>query len=105
MRRWFRLARACALGLIALAAPVAALAHAKEAKIPVFLFHGDRDRTVKIEQSRKFAAALKDAGKPYKLLEIPDMGHQYIYMTPPMVVTQLTAIDDFLKTGCKPGGL
>ena len=82
-----------------------ALAHAKETKIPVFLFHGDRDRTVRIEQSRKFAAALKDAGKPYRLLEIPDMGHQYVFMTPPMVTTQLTAIDDFLKTGCKPGGL
>ena len=82
-----------------------ALAHAKEAKIPVFLFHGNRDQTVKIEQSRKFAAALKDAGKPYRLLEIPDMGHQYVFMTPPMVATQLSAIDDFLKTGCKPGGL
>ncbi len=82
-----------------------ALAHAKEAQIPVFLYHGDRDRTVKTEQSRKFAAALKSAGKPYKYLEIPDMGHQYIKMTPPMVELQLTAIDDFLKTGCKPGGL
>jgi dipeptidyl aminopeptidase/acylaminoacyl peptidase len=82
-----------------------ALAHAKEAQIPVFLYHGDRDQTVKIEQSRKFAAALKAAGKPYKLLEIPDMGHQYIFMTPPMVQEQLTAIDDWLKTGCKPGGL
>ena len=82
-----------------------ALAHAKEAQIPVFLFHGDRDRTVKTEQSRKFAGALKAAGKPYRYLEIPDMGHQYIFMTPPMVQLQLTSIDDFLKTGCKPGGL
>ena len=82
-----------------------ALEHAKEAKIPVFLYHGDRDQTVQIEQSRKFAAALKAAGKPYRLLEIPDMGHQYIYMTPAMLALQLTAIDDFLKTGCKPGGL
>ena len=82
-----------------------ALAHAKEAQIPVFLYHGDRDRTVKTEQSQKFAAALKSAGKPYRLLIIPDMGHQYILMTPPMAALQLTAIDDFLKTGCKPGGL
>ncbi len=71
----------------------------------MFLFHGDRDRTVKTEQSRKFAGALKSAGKPYRYLEIPDMGHQYIFMTPPMVQLQLTSIDDFLKTGCKPGGL
>ena len=82
-----------------------ALAHAKEAQIPVFLYHGDRDRTVKLEQSQKFAGALKSAGKPYRLLVIPDMGHQYILMTPPMAALQLTSIDDFLKTGCKPGGL
>ena len=82
-----------------------ALAHAKEAQIPVFLYHGDRDRTVRLEQSLKFASALKSAGKPYRLLVIPDMGHQGILMTPPMVALQLTSIDDFLKTGCKPGGL
>ena len=82
-----------------------ALEHAKEAKIPVFLYHGDRDQTVDIAQSRKFAAALKAAGKPYRLLEIPDMGHQYITMTPAMMQTQLTEIEGFLKTGCKSGGL
>lgn len=82
-----------------------ALEHAKEAKIPVFLYHGDRDQTVDIAQSRKFAAALKAAGKPYRLLEIPDMGHQYVTMTPAMMELQLTEIDKFLKTECKPGGL
>jgi dipeptidyl aminopeptidase/acylaminoacyl peptidase len=82
-----------------------ALEHAKEAKIPVFLYHGDRDQTVDIAQSRKFAAALKAAGKPYRFLEIPDMGHQFIFMTPAMAELQLTQIDNFLKTECKPGGL
>ncbi len=81
------------------------VAHAKEVQIPVFLYHGDRDRTVKIEETHRFVGGLKAAGKPYRLLEIPDMGHQYILMTPPMIALQLTAIDDFLKTGCKPGGL
>jgi dipeptidyl aminopeptidase/acylaminoacyl peptidase len=82
-----------------------ALAHAKEAQIPVLLYHGDRDQTVDIEQSRKFAAALRGAGKPVKLVEIKDMGHQYIYMTPPMMQEQLDIVDAFLKTDCKPGGL
>jgi dipeptidyl aminopeptidase/acylaminoacyl peptidase len=82
-----------------------ALEHARESKIPVFLYHGDRDQTVDIAQSRKFAAALKAAGKPYRLLEIPDMGHQYITMTPAMMQTQLTEIEAFLKIGCKSGGL
>jgi dipeptidyl aminopeptidase/acylaminoacyl peptidase len=82
-----------------------ALGRAKEAQIPVLLYHGDRDQTVKIEQSHKFAAALKSAGKPYKMVDIPDMGHQLIYWTPEMWAEQLTLVDDFLKTGCKPGGL
>ena len=82
-----------------------ALAHAKEAQIPVLLYHGDRDQTVDVEQSRKFAAALRGAGKPVKLVEIKDMGHQYIFMTPPMMLEQLDIVDAFLKTDCKPGGL
>lgn len=82
-----------------------ALQHATEAKIPVLLYHGDHDVTVDPEQSRKFAAALRGAGKPVKLVEIKDMGHQYIRMTPDMLEEQLNLVDDFLKTGCKPGGL
>jgi dipeptidyl aminopeptidase/acylaminoacyl peptidase len=82
-----------------------ALEHAREAQIPVFLYHGDRDQTVDIAQSRKFAAALRAAGKPYKLLEIPDMGHQYVTWTPPMTERQLVEVEAFLEDGCKPGGL
>ena len=82
-----------------------ALGHAREASIPVLLYHGDRDQTVKIEQSHKFASALRSAGRPYKMVDIPDMGHQLIFWTPTMWAEQLTLVDDFLKTGCKPGGL
>jgi dipeptidyl aminopeptidase/acylaminoacyl peptidase len=82
-----------------------ALAHAKEAQIPVLLYHGDHDTTVDPEQSRKFAAAARAAGKPVKLVEIKDMGHQYTFMTPDMLKEQLDLVDDFLKTDCKPGGL
>ncbi|MDR3510213.1 MAG: prolyl oligopeptidase family serine peptidase [Caulobacteraceae bacterium] len=82
-----------------------ALEHAREAQIPVLLYHGDRDQTVDVAQSRKFAAALKAAGKPYKLVEIPDMGHQFVTWTPAMAERQLVEVDAFLKDGCKPGGL
>lgn len=78
---------------------------AKTASIPVFLYHGDRDQTVDIKQSRQFAAALKSAGKPHKFLEIKDMGHGYITMTPAMLETQLVEIEKYLKTDCGPGGL
>jgi dipeptidyl aminopeptidase/acylaminoacyl peptidase len=81
------------------------LAHAKEVQIPVLLYHGDRDTTVDPEESRNFAAAARGAGKSVKLVEIKDMGHQYIFMTPDMMHQQLDIIDDFLKTDCKPGGL
>ncbi len=82
-----------------------ALAHASEAKIPVLLYHGDRDATVDPDESRKFAAKLRAAGKPVKLVEIKDMGHQYIFMTPDMMKEQLDVVDAYLKTDCKPGGL
>jgi dipeptidyl aminopeptidase/acylaminoacyl peptidase len=82
-----------------------ALAHAKEAQIPVLLYHGDHDTTVDPEQSRKFAAAAKAAGKAVKLVEIKDMGHEYTFMTPDMLKEQLDLVDSFLKTDCKPGGM
>jgi dipeptidyl aminopeptidase/acylaminoacyl peptidase len=81
------------------------LSNAKNASIPIFVYHGDRDQTVEVEESRRFVAALKAAGKPYKYLEIKDMGHQYNFMTPDMLETQLVEIEKYLKTDCGPGGL
>ncbi len=79
--------------------------HISEVKIPVMLYHGDRDGTVDPDASRRFASGLAAAGKPYKYVEIKDMGHQYVFMTPAMMEQQLNEVDSFLKTGCKPGGL
>ena len=36
---------------------------AKDASIPIFIFHGDRDQRVPIEQSRKYVSALRRADK------------------------------------------
>jgi dipeptidyl aminopeptidase/acylaminoacyl peptidase len=82
-----------------------ALDKAADVSIPVFLYHGDRDTTVDIKQSRKFAAILKENGKPYRMLEIKDMGHQFVYMTPDDVTLQLTEVERFLNNECGPGGL
>ena len=71
----------------------------------MLLYHGDHDVTVDPEQSRKFAAAAERRAQPVKLVEIKDMGHQYIFMTPAMMEEQLDIIDAFLKSDCKPGGL
>jgi dipeptidyl aminopeptidase/acylaminoacyl peptidase len=82
-----------------------ALEHAKDAQIPLFIYHGDRDQTVDVKQSRKFADALKAAGKPYRYLEIKDMGHQYVTMEPAMMETQLVEIEKYLNTECGAGGI
>lgn len=81
------------------------LPNARKVSIPIFVYHGDRDQTVEVEESRRFVAALKAADKPYKYLEIKDMGHQYTFMTPDMLETQLVEIEKYLKTDCGPGGL
>jgi dipeptidyl aminopeptidase/acylaminoacyl peptidase len=71
----------------------------------VLLYHGDHDVTVDPVQSQKFAAALRSVGKPVKLVEIKDMGHQLTFWTPDDAKEQLNLVDNFLKTDCKPGGL
>ncbi|USQ93945.1 alpha/beta hydrolase family protein [Caulobacter sp. RL271] len=82
-----------------------AIKNAKDAKIPIFLYHGERDTNVDIKESRSFIAGLKAANKPYKWLEIKDMGHSYDTMTPAMLETQLVEIEKFFGSECKPGGL
>ncbi len=81
------------------------LPNARKVSIPIFVYHGDRDQTVEVEESRRFVAELKAANKPHKYLEIKDMGHQYILMTPEMLELQLTEIEKYLKNDCKPGGV
>lgn len=81
------------------------LSNVDKVSIPIFVYHGDRDRIVDIDQSRKFVAALKAAGKPHKYLEMPDMGHTFVTFGPKDGETQLLEIEKFFKTECKPGGL
>jgi dipeptidyl aminopeptidase/acylaminoacyl peptidase len=81
------------------------LANASKASIPIFVYHGDRDQTVPIEQAERFVAALKAAGRPYRYLVLKDMGHQFNLMTPANVETQLVEIEKYLTTECGPGGL
>jgi acetyl esterase/lipase len=81
------------------------LPHARETQIPMFIYGGDRDRIVNPNNPRRFADALKAAGKPHRYLLINDMGHTLDTWTPAMAETQLTEIEKYLKTECKPGGL
>jgi len=63
-------------------------------KAPVLLIHGDADKTVPIDQSRRMEAALKAAGKAVKFLVLPKVGH-----SPSKVETRVTMykeIESFL---------
>lgn len=44
-------------------------------KIPVWVFHGDKDTAVKVERSRNMVEALKKAGGMPKYTEYPGVGH------------------------------
>ena len=49
--------------------------HVGEETPPMYLAHAIDDKLVPIENSRLFAAAMHEAGRPVKLLELPDGGH------------------------------
>jgi predicted peptidase len=44
-------------------------------KLPVWIFHGDQDQAVPIEQSRQLIAALRSAGADVRYTEYPGAGH------------------------------
>ena len=79
--------------------------HFSEVSIPVFLYHGDRDTNVPIEESERFYAGLKGAGKVVKFQAIPDMGHESNKWGPGDIAAVLTAVEQYLTTECGPGGL
>ncbi len=50
-------------------------AHAARADAPIMMLHGRDDTVVPFEQSRFFADALRRAGKPHELIELPSEDH------------------------------
>ena len=48
---------------------------AKLAKIPIWVFHGDKDAAVKVERSRDMVAAIEKAGGKPKYTEYAGVGH------------------------------
>lgn len=47
----------------------------KIASVPVWIFHGDADRVVPVDESRKMAAALKSTGGNIQYSELPGVRH------------------------------
>ncbi len=77
---------------------------AGEMKIPLMVYHGDRDRTVPLEQSEWFVAKAKNSGQPVEYHEIADYAHGPAW-TRAIMGDQLKLIDDYLTKGCGGGGL
>ncbi|HYD43812.1 MAG TPA: prolyl oligopeptidase family serine peptidase, partial [Phenylobacterium sp.] len=82
-----------------------AIEHASEVKIPLLLYHGDRDQIVPVKDSERFVSRARAAGVKVQYFEIPDMGHTFNTWTPAMAERQLVEIERFLKEDCGPGGL
>jgi dipeptidyl aminopeptidase/acylaminoacyl peptidase len=66
-----------------------------EIKKPLLLLHGDADQVVSVEQSRRMAAALKQAGKTHRYVETAGEGHSG--WSPGNMRQALEATIDFLK--------
>jgi predicted peptidase len=60
---------------VALCGPTDESTAAKIAHIPVWVFHGDADRTVPVAASRRMVEALRAAGGQPKYTEYPGVGH------------------------------
>ncbi|MBY0582793.1 MAG: S9 family peptidase [Sphingomonas sp.] len=68
-------------------------------KVPVLMFHGDRDQNVGIGESRLMASRLKAAGKAVELVEFKGLDHQLDDSE--ARATMLAKADAFLRTTMK----
>ncbi len=80
------------------------LDHVSDSEIPIFVFHGDRDQRVPVEQSRKFVRAMERAGKDVEYLEIVDLWHSLPWW-PQHHLAMFESLEDYLANDCGPGGL
>lgn len=79
--------------------------HISDVSIPVFLYTGDRDTRVRPNESEAFASALRGADKQVTISILPDMEHTLNTWTPANTANMLTAVENYLRTECGPGGL
>lgn len=77
---------------------------ASNMKIPLMVYHGDRDQTVPIEQSEWFVAKAKQSGQPVVYHDIADYAHGPAW-TRKIMAQQLGYIEDYLLKDCGGGGL
>ncbi|HEY8572213.1 alpha/beta hydrolase family protein [Phenylobacterium sp.] len=84
---------------------LSAMKEVSKIEIPLFIYHGDRDQIVPYKETVDMVGKLKGAGRNYKLVELPDMGHTYNTWSPDNAKVVLTTVENWLKNDCGPGGL
>jgi len=77
---------------------------ASQIKIPMMVFHGDRDQTVQLEQSELFVRGANASGQPVAYHVLADYAHGPAW-TRETAAEQLSLLSDYLKTDCGPQGL
>ncbi len=72
--------------------------------IPIMVYHGERDRTVPVEQSQMFVDRARRSGQKVDYHVLPDYGHGPAW-THAIMTQQLRLIDQYLAQGCGGSGL
>lgn len=80
------------------------LAMADKIKIPMMVYHGDRDQTVPLNQSDLFVEKAKKSGQPVEYHVLADYGHGPAWKRETNI-KQLQLISSYFKTGCGGSGL
>lgn len=80
------------------------LDQARNIKIPIMVYHGDRDQVVPLEQSEWFVSNAKASGQPVVYHEIKDYAHGPAW-TRDIMAAQLRHIEDYLTKDCGGSGL
>ncbi|MFO1402730.1 MAG: prolyl oligopeptidase family serine peptidase [Steroidobacteraceae bacterium] len=78
------------------------LSKADQIQIPIYVYHGDRDQIVPIEQSEWFVAKARGAKKDVTYREFKDYAHGPAWLRSTFA-EQLRGIDDYLTKGCGGG--
>lgn len=78
------------------------LTQADQIKIPIMVYHGDRDQTVPLIQSELFVDKAKAAGKPVEYHVLEDYAHGTAW-TRKTMAQQLGIISAYLEKGCGGG--
>ncbi len=76
--------------------------YASDIKIPIMVYHGERDQIVPLIQSDMFVERAKKSSKPVEYHVLKDYAHGPAW-TRQIMTEQLTIISDYLKSGCAGG--